>query len=190
MSAQQLADATARLGHPIPRSVLANLENGRRDSIGVDEVLVLAQALDVPPLLLIFPIGKKPQVEVSPGQEVGTWDAARWFSGEAPPPFDPGLLVLMPGTPFTRLASWPSWAVRSFRTHDQLCEDWKRADDDVQQAVGEDVRAALDRRRHVEDYLREHRTVMKADGLTSLPPVPARLRGVFGDNENVTDGER
>jgi hypothetical protein len=60
----------------------------------------------------------------------------------------------------------------------------------VQRAVGADVRAALDRRRHVEDYLHEHRAVMKADGLACLPPVPPRLRAVLGDDEDVTDGQR
>ena len=46
MSAQQLADRTAELGAPIPRSVLANLESGRRETVSVAEILVLAAALE------------------------------------------------------------------------------------------------------------------------------------------------
>jgi ribosome-binding protein aMBF1 (putative translation factor) len=30
MSAQELADACAEIGHPIPRNVIANMESGRR----------------------------------------------------------------------------------------------------------------------------------------------------------------
>ncbi|MGY1609368.1 helix-turn-helix domain-containing protein [Geodermatophilus sp. SYSU D00700] len=86
MSAQQLADATVNLGHPVPRSVIANLENGRRDSIGIPEVLVLARALDVPPVTLLFPLGRRSDVEVLPGTSVGTWTAVRWFTGEGGTP--------------------------------------------------------------------------------------------------------
>jgi transcriptional regulator with XRE-family HTH domain len=188
MSAQQLADATAELGHPIPRSVLANLENGRRDSIGVAEVFALALALDMPPLLLILPIGVDPQVEASPGREVDTWDVARWFMGDTAAP--PDLRRPIPSSgPFARLASWPDLAVRLFRTHQQLCDDWSRADDDVQQAVGEDVRSAADRRRGIENYLHEHRAIMGATGLTCLPPLPTRLRVALGDDEGDDEGD-
>lgn len=90
MSAQQLADTCAELGHPIPRSVLANLESGRRETISVPELLVLAQALRVPPVRLLVPLGYADTVELLPGAEVTTTDALRWLRGEAwlmrPPP--------------------------------------------------------------------------------------------------------
>ena len=57
MSVQKLADVTDELGMPIPRSVLANLESGRRETVTVAEVLVLAAALDVAPIDLICPSG-------------------------------------------------------------------------------------------------------------------------------------
>ena len=68
MSVQNLADLTAELGMEIPRSVLANLEGGRRDTISVAEVLVLAAALNVSPLELIFPVGFDEQMEILPGR--------------------------------------------------------------------------------------------------------------------------
>src|SRR5262245_78609 len=58
MSANELSRRTAELGSEVPRSVIANLETGRRESISVDELLILGAALDVPPLLLLTPVGR------------------------------------------------------------------------------------------------------------------------------------
>lgn len=85
LSAQQLADACTEIyGLPMKRSVLANLESGRRPTLSLMELLVLAKILQVPPLLLIFPVGDEETIEVLPGLTMNTWDAARWFTGEAP----------------------------------------------------------------------------------------------------------
>ncbi len=52
LSAQRLADRCAELGAPeINRSVIANIES-RRESVSIDEVSILAQALDVSPVQL------------------------------------------------------------------------------------------------------------------------------------------
>ncbi|MGW3626459.1 helix-turn-helix domain-containing protein [Streptomyces sp. NPDC000880] len=83
MSAQALADACTDLGLPIQRSVIANFESGRRTSIGVAELLVMAAALRVPPIALIFPMGHEESMRPLPQT---TWDpymAAEWFTGEA-----------------------------------------------------------------------------------------------------------
>lgn len=48
-SAQDLAGQTAQAGHHVPRSTLANLENGRRRVVTVDELAALAAALSVDP---------------------------------------------------------------------------------------------------------------------------------------------
>lgn len=45
VSAQMLADRMTELGYPIQRTVIANLENGRRAEVSIDHVLVAAQAL-------------------------------------------------------------------------------------------------------------------------------------------------
>ena len=82
MSAQQLADKTAELGMPIPRSVLANFENGRRPTISAAEVVVLAAALDVSPAELMCPVGYDKQLEMLPGRMMDPRTTARWFSGE------------------------------------------------------------------------------------------------------------
>ncbi|MFF4650534.1 helix-turn-helix domain-containing protein [Streptomyces sp. NPDC001380] len=81
MSAQDLSDACAALGFAIPRAVFSNLETGRRASLEVAELLVVAKALDVPPLALLFPLSEHATVEALPGQVLPTWDALAWFTG-------------------------------------------------------------------------------------------------------------
>ncbi|MFD5425245.1 helix-turn-helix domain-containing protein [Streptomyces sp. NPDC127084] len=81
MSAQQLSDRCGELGLPIQRSVLANLESGRRTTINVAEVLVLAAALGVPPGELIFPVGNSPVVEILPGEKREPLAGINWLAG-------------------------------------------------------------------------------------------------------------
>jgi transcriptional regulator with XRE-family HTH domain len=81
MSAQQLSDRCGELGLPIARSVLANFESGRRPTLSVAELLVLAEALDVPPTSLVFPVGYTRTVEVLPGVDCDTYRAANWWAG-------------------------------------------------------------------------------------------------------------
>ncbi|WP_372408846.1 helix-turn-helix domain-containing protein [Streptomyces luteireticuli] len=82
ISAQQLSDLCAKLGMEIPRAVISNLENGRRTSVTVAEVLVLAAALDVPPLSLVFPVGYQEFCEVLPNRQRGTWGGFLWAAGD------------------------------------------------------------------------------------------------------------
>ncbi|MFD5430458.1 helix-turn-helix domain-containing protein [Streptomyces sp. NPDC127084] len=63
---------------------LKNLESGRKTSVTVAEIVVLADVLGVPPVTLLFPLGSSATVEVLPGREVSTWDAVAWFTGESP----------------------------------------------------------------------------------------------------------
>jgi len=83
-SAQWLADRTKNLGHPISRTAISNLEVGRKLSLDVPELIVLAMALGVPPLLLLYPELSAGEVEVLPGQRTTAWSAAQWFAGRAP----------------------------------------------------------------------------------------------------------
>ena len=85
-SAQWLADETERLGYPISRAAIANYESGRKKGLDIAELLVLAAALRIPPLTLLFPQLPDGPVEVLPSYETTSWDAATWFSGEASSP--------------------------------------------------------------------------------------------------------
>jgi transcriptional regulator with XRE-family HTH domain len=83
LSAQELSDRCAQLGFPIHRSVIANLENGRRPTVGVDELLVLAKALAVPALWLLFPPDAE-RVEQLPGRFTDPLTASQEFTGLGP----------------------------------------------------------------------------------------------------------
>lgn len=90
-SVRRLAEECQRLGAPgLTEASLGNIERGHRGGqrgtrrVLAEELIVLAQALDVAPILLVFPLDAAPTIEVSPGRVVSTWDALRWFTGEGP----------------------------------------------------------------------------------------------------------
>lgn len=86
LSAQKLGEEMARAGIPWNRSIVVNIEQGRRSYITVEELLALGQVLGVPPLLLAFPFDQVRQVQVLPNVSAPAWDAAQWFAGRAPFP--------------------------------------------------------------------------------------------------------
>jgi transcriptional regulator with XRE-family HTH domain len=81
LTAQELADETERLGYPITRSQIANYESGRKQSLDVCELIVIAAALRVPPLKLMFADAQDQTVEMLPGQPTSTFDAISRFIG-------------------------------------------------------------------------------------------------------------
>ncbi|MFJ2916669.1 helix-turn-helix domain-containing protein [Streptomyces sp. NPDC087307] len=82
-SAQDLADKCTEIGHPIPRNVIANMESGRRSNLPLVDVMVLAEALNTPPICLIYPVGYVDDVQQLPLQDsTSPLDALRWFTGE------------------------------------------------------------------------------------------------------------
>lgn len=83
-SAQWLADRTAELGYPITRAQIANYESGRKQSLDIAELIVIAAALNTAPLLLLYPGPYDANVEVLPGRSASEFDATEWFSGEDP----------------------------------------------------------------------------------------------------------
>ncbi|MGV9318268.1 helix-turn-helix domain-containing protein [Streptomyces sp. NPDC003660] len=61
---------------------LKNLELGRKSNLSIADFVVLADVIGVPPVMLLFPLGASPEVEVLPGRNTSTWDALTWFTGE------------------------------------------------------------------------------------------------------------
>jgi hypothetical protein len=85
-SAQWLADRTKELGHEVSRSVIADLETGRRRYVTTAEVAMLARALNTSPVALeylIRPGDGDLSIEMTPGVNARLIDAAQWFSGLA-----------------------------------------------------------------------------------------------------------
>jgi len=94
---QELADRCTELGYPMRRTTLSNLESGLRKSITLHEVLIIAVALGVPPVMLVFPGLPTEPVEYRPGVTIESWPAARWFTGEYGDPSGLGSGLRAPG---------------------------------------------------------------------------------------------
>lgn len=181
MSAQQLADRCTELGVPIKRSVLANFESGRRPIVSVPELMVFAEALGVPPIRLLFPLGYQDEVEVLPGKSLDTWEALKSFVEEGPSDADDA----------------PEPVVLLFRQHDELMDRWQRearayvdalaaivyaAVDDGQDEVRNQIADMHDRRLNdISQTLRDLRASMRRGGL--IPPRLPDGFGVFDDGD-------
>lgn len=186
MSAQQLADKTDELGMPIARSVLANLESGRRETVSVAEVLVLAAALGVSPIELMCPVGFDEQTEMLPGRMMDPLAAMRWFTGEWKLDLaaDGTLVMRTPGT-----AEQSSTYLVEY--HDELINRLRTQEADAARAIadagveGADDRArteAVYRMNSVEEWrdfirepLRRVREEMRDRGML-LPELPPDIK--------------
>lgn len=81
MTVQALADRCAELGVPLGRVTITKLERGIRERVSVAQLFVIAEALDVPALELLFPPAAGGTAEVLPGRHMASKEAARWFTG-------------------------------------------------------------------------------------------------------------
>ena len=78
----ELAERTAELGYPITRVAISKIErNTREGKLNVAELLVLAEALGIAPVLLLAPDFPDGEVETRPGRSVDSRQAVGWFSG-------------------------------------------------------------------------------------------------------------
>lgn len=80
----ELAERCRAAGLEWDRSIVANVEGGRRSSATIHELLTLARVLSVPPALLIFPVESEEAVEVGPGCTLRPGPAIRWLVGDDP----------------------------------------------------------------------------------------------------------
>ncbi|MGV9762165.1 helix-turn-helix domain-containing protein [Micromonospora tulbaghiae] len=132
LSAQQLSERCASIGYPIPRNIIANIETGRRGSVTVPEAIIIAMALNVPPILLIYPVGKELAVRTSPRQDCGTFYAARWFMGDTRPTPDMAGLD-EPDDYKSAVLEWESARdiVQTYQRHGTLVRRYRYVRDDV-----------------------------------------------------------
>ncbi|OBJ53439.1 transcriptional regulator [Mycobacterium sp. 1423905.2] len=85
LTAAGLAERTAELGYPVSRVAIGKIETGHREGkMDLAELLVLAAALAIPPVMLIYPGVPHGPVEVLPGLECDSVDALEWFVGDSP----------------------------------------------------------------------------------------------------------
>lgn len=191
ISGKELAARCAELGFPIARNVIANIESGRRSGISVPELIVIAMALNVPPILLIYPIGRDKLVEIGPEHEIAPWFAVKWFIADNRPPAE-----LLGGRAEMDTADamreWEEAAAvfTAYRRHDSLVRRYRYVRDDMMAEIRrmaepspperEDA-AGLTQARvdllakdlvRAADAVRRHRQHMRDDGyvLPELPP--------------------
>ena len=82
LTAVGLSERTEKLGYPITRVTISKIENNARaGKVDVAELLVLAAALEIPPVLLIFPGFPDAREQVLPGLMCASDAGARWASG-------------------------------------------------------------------------------------------------------------
>lgn len=83
LSAEELAKRCTEIGFPMKRHVIASLENKRRSSVSMAEIIAIATVLQIPPLYLIYPI-QDPARRVPGPPPLGTeraWMYHDWFRG-------------------------------------------------------------------------------------------------------------
>ncbi|MGV0624458.1 helix-turn-helix domain-containing protein [Mycolicibacter minnesotensis] len=86
LTAVQLAQRTIELGYPITRVAISKIEgNYRSGKLDLAELMVLAAALDIPPLWLIFPTESE-ESSALPTIQLSDDDARDWMVGREPLP--------------------------------------------------------------------------------------------------------
>lgn len=80
-SQAQLGERMAELRPGWSRSTVVKLENYNREGVSVGDLLSLALALDVPPIMLIADPRHTETVPVADGLTVDVWDALLWLAG-------------------------------------------------------------------------------------------------------------
>lgn len=152
MSVRQLSEECQKLGAAqLTASSLFNIERGQDPNakragrrVLVEELFVLARVLNVPPIMLAFPIGQEDTIRVLPNLVVPTWQAAQWFMGERALTDDPDDF------------EWEASAapVNYYREHDAAVKDRLRHQNEPREVVGE-----------LDDKLRRVRQGMRRAGV-------------------------
>ena len=84
LTAAQLAEQMQAVGVDWNRNIVANLENGRRGSLGVDELFALAIVLEVAPVHLLVPLDDQAGIEVTRGRVEEARRVRWWIRGDHP----------------------------------------------------------------------------------------------------------
>lgn len=124
-TAEQLAEAMAGLGIPWQRNVVANLENGRRDAVSVDELFALALILGVAPVALLVDI-KAESAPVTPDIDVVPAELLLWLLGDADLPEPAPVTFTGPDVSAVRQL-WRAWDL--VRAGEFLADSGEPADD-------------------------------------------------------------
>jgi transcriptional regulator with XRE-family HTH domain len=177
LTAEQLAAAVTAAGLRYTRAQVTNLEAARRDTVTLGELLIFGHVLDVPPVVLAFPVGETAKVEVLPDHVCETWDALRWFTGERP----------QAAASHEQLDAWRAaseslrlhrrhqrltaeLAENQIRIHEALATRVKHETTDADRATAEQLMDAERKTAHqLEERLRDLRRQMRQQNITPPP---------------------
>lgn len=186
LSARELSERCADLGYPVPRSTIANLESAERRTVPLQEVVVLARALDAPPARLLYDLraGATP-VEALPGIYQLPMDAVEWFAGERSTYDDDPLVALARSEAHTR------GVLRTLTSDLHSAERQARAREaGLTQHAPDPAGLVIAIRETIADLtgtLRSTRREMRAAGITP-PPVDDDLREAYEAAGGDDDG--
>lgn len=197
MTYVELSERLDAIGRSIPVLGLRRIERNER-RVDIDDLVAIAYALGVPPVLVVYPLGQEESVEVLPDKVVDTWAALKWFTGEAP--------LTRPGPDGNQVigdydrGSWERGAVPvdDYRWHDSYLRERQAAmaaiasASDPAEGLPEKLRADLagqaavqrQRVKRIDQQLREHRQQMRRRGLI-LPVLQEELARI--DDEPSSD---
>jgi transcriptional regulator with XRE-family HTH domain len=192
LTAVMLSARCAELGLPLDRGTIAKLETGHRNSVTVDEVYVLAAALGVPPVLLLFGVGTEEPAEILPGKQVPAFRGAQWFTGEGPMPEpgdDPGMVAISgphnsgPALPLVLYRR----ADKAFTEEMQATSRARVMDESAAAAADEGQRAALGARadywrRAAEESWDKRQAARRQAEAEGIVPPPAQMSLRPGDD--------
>ncbi|GAA4676587.1 hypothetical protein GCM10023347_33610 [Streptomyces chumphonensis] len=175
---------------PIPRTVLSNIENGRRTNVSVAEVLMLAHALEVAPGALIYPAGYVEEVEVVPGVHAHPVHGIQWISGEIPlPSIRMSTVAAIMKTALFYMRQLLQAKDRMKRTEVEGYELQRRAVEADDPAISASFRSAAEQhfqsRREGEEHTKGWVETLRA-GFPGLLPQPIPFPDVHPYPENVT----
>jgi transcriptional regulator with XRE-family HTH domain len=83
ITTEKLSERITALGGRVGRVAITKIEKGQR-GLSLDDALLFAAALNVPPAVLWFGLGTVDRVHITPLSEIHPDLAARWLAGEIP----------------------------------------------------------------------------------------------------------
>lgn len=157
------------------RAAISKIENGRRSTLELAEVLVLARSLQLAPVDLVFPLDGGDSASVSGNERLPMWEAAQWFGAEEHDhvPADDSLRALH--EEFRRHQIAVATATRSqFESAERRRQAAETLDSSQRDRLAE-AAEHMERLAHL-DYvhLRDTRARIRDAGINP-PPLPAEL---------------
>ena len=94
MNQTDLAREVTKLGASMRQTTVSKIEDGTR-KVGVDELLAIAAALDVSPIMLMIPVDQEDDYEVAAGHLHYPWFVYEWFVGTHGLTREPGVATAL-----------------------------------------------------------------------------------------------